>query len=154
MVKKETVLSVVQEVRDLLRGNVNIVVNKPLENKRFVRNADGSFKDKQLPLIWAKENLPTKMTPEVAIEACKKLGTGWRPATDKEWDSIIDRSRYNPAIIPEAEILGLKTDDWYVTSTPYAGDPGSAWCVNLKLGSVGCCYKDGSSYVRPVRLSQ
>lgn len=159
MVKKETVLSVVQELRDLFkefvkRIPVTTTPEKPFENKRLVRNSDGNFTDKQRPLIWAKEDLPTKMTPEAAIEACKKLGEGWRPASDKDFESIIDRSRNNPAIIPEAEVLGLKTDGWYVTSTPYAGDSGFAWCVGLGGGGVDYCIKDGKGYVRPVRVSQ
>ena len=157
--KKETVLSVVQELRDLFREilkrlPIASVFNTPFENKRFIRNADGKLIDKQLSLIWAKEDLPTKMTPAAAIEACKKLGEEWRPCTDKEWDSIIDHSRYNPAIIPEAEVLGLKTDDWYVTSTPFAGNPDCAWCVDLKYGRVRFFYEDYRYYVRPVRSSQ
>jgi hypothetical protein len=159
MKKKETVLSVVQELRDLFKEILKrlasgVALNSPLENKRFIRNADGNFTDKQLPLIWAKEDLPSKMTPGAAIEACKKLGDGWYPASDKEFESIIDRSRYNPAIIPEAEVLGLKTDDWYITNTPHAGYPGYAWYVCLEDGNVGYCSKGNCSYVRPVRSSQ
>jgi len=152
--KKETVLSLLKQIKDILlegRGPVS----KPLfENKRLICNADGNFTDKQLPLIWAKEDLPTKMTQAEAIEACKKLGKGWYSASDKEFESIFDRTRYNPAIIPEAEVLGLKTDDWYVTRTPHAGNPGLAWCVGIKDGVVYYGYKDIKYYVRPVRSSQ
>jgi hypothetical protein len=158
---KGTVLSVVQELRGISREIRDILleargpINKPpFENKRFIQNADGTFTDKERSMTWAKEDLPTEMTREEAIEACKKLGPGWVPFSDEEFESIKDRTRYNPAIIPEAEVLGLKTDGWYVTRTPFAGDPGCAWCVNFKYGIVNWYGKDGKYYVRPVRLSQ
>jgi hypothetical protein len=151
---KETVLSILKRIENILietRGPIN---KPPFENKRLIQNLDGSFTDKQLPLIWAKEDLPAKMTPIAAIEACKKLGEGWRPCTNEEWLSIIDYKKHNPAIIPEAEILGLKTDDWYVSNTPFAGGSDCAWCVDLRYGSVDYCGKGYNSYVRPVRSSQ
>ncbi len=158
-VAKETVLSVVKELRDSIKELIKLLAGRPIlsapfENKRFIQNADGTFTDKKRSIIWAKEDLPTKMTPAEAIEACKKLGPGWIPFSDEEFESIKDRTRYNPAIIPEAEVLGLKTDDWYVTRTPFAGDSDDAWYVNPRDGNVLFYSKDYHNYVRPVRVSQ
>ena len=156
---KETVLTVVKELRDSIKELIKLLTGRPvfsasLENKRLIQNVDGTFADKKIPLVWAKEDLPTKMTPAEAIEACKKLGSEWRPCTNEEWFSIVDYKRHNPAIIPEAEVLGLKTDDWYVSCTPFAGDSGVAWCFGPWDGFVSCSYKDYECYVRPVRVSQ
>ena len=158
-VAKETVLSVVKELRDSIKELIKLlagrpVLSTPFENKRFIQNADGTFTDKKRSIIWAKEDLPTKMTPAEAIEACKKLGPGWVPFSDEEFESIKDRTRYNPAIIPEAEVLGLKTDDWYVTRTPFAGGSDDAWYVLPRGGDVGYYNKGSHGYVRPVRVSQ
>jgi hypothetical protein len=158
-VAKETVLSVVKELRDSIKELIKLLAGRPIlsapfENKRFIQNADGTFTDKKRSMIWAKEDLPTKMTPAEAIEACKKLGPGWVPFSDEEFESIKDRTRYNPAIIPEAEVLGLKTDDWYVTRTPFAGDSDGAWFVGPRFGDVDYCNKGYHHYVRPVRVSQ
>ncbi|MHB8155056.1 MAG: Lcl C-terminal domain-containing protein [Candidatus Omnitrophota bacterium] len=159
MKNKDTVLSVVQELRDLFKEilkhlSVGVALVKPFENQRLVRNSDGNLADKKFPIVWAKEDLPSKMNTEEAAEACKKLGDGWRPASIAELDSIIDRSRCNPAIIPEAEVLGLKTDDWYLSNTPVAGFPSNVWCVGFHYGFVNFCSKGSKYYVRPVRSSQ
>jgi hypothetical protein len=156
MVKKETELSVLKEIRDCIKGKSPICGDASVANTntRFIRNADGSFTDKQLSIVWAKEDLPKKMNFNEAQKACKALGEGWRPASDKEMESLIDRSKYNPAIISEAIVLGLKTDYYYWTSTPYAGDSDGAWCVNFNVGIVNYYGKGCGNYVRAVRSSQ
>ena len=159
MKNKDTVLSVVQEMRDLFKEilkhlSAGVALVKPFENQRLVRNSEGNLADKKFPIVWAKEDLPSKMNTEEAAEACKKLGDGWRPASIAELDSIIDRSRCKPAIIPEAEVLGLKTDDWYLSNTPVAGYPSLVWCVGFYYGIVGNNGKGNKYYVRPVRSSQ
>ena len=159
MKNKDTVLSVVQEMRDLFKEilkhlSVGVALVKPFENQRLVRNSDGNLVDKKFPILWAKEDLPSKMNTEDAAEACKKLGDGWRPASVAELDSIIDRSRCKPAIIPEAEVLGLKTDDWYLSNTPVAGYPSGVWCVGFYGGGVFSSGKGVKYFVRPVRSSQ
>ena len=151
-IKKETELSVLREIRDYLKGG-GVSISNPT-NVRFIRNSDGSFTDKQLSIIWAKEDFPEKMSFIGAQEACKALGKGWRVASDKEMESLIDRSKYNPAIISDAQILGLKTDDWYWTNVPYAGSSDSAWIVGFRYGSMSCDVKGSNNYVWPVRASQ
>jgi len=159
MKNKDTVLSVVQEMRDLFKEilkhlSAGVALVKPFENQRLVWNFDGNLVDKKFPIVWAKEDLPSKMNTEDAAEACKKLGDGWRPASIAELDSIIDRSRCKPAIIPEAEVLGLKTDDWYLSNTPVAGFPSRVWCVDFYYGDVNGLNKGYKYDVRPVRSSQ
>lgn len=56
-------------------------------------------------------------------------------------------------MVPAAVKMGFKTDDWY-WAKELSGNPDYARVVNLRDGSVIGCSKDGSGYVRPVRLSQ
>lgn len=122
-----------------------------ITQERFTKNEDGTIVDHELGITWL-DTLPGTMSWADAKRECEKLGC--RLPTDKELESLIDRSRYNPAIIKGAEILNLKTDDWYWTETEHASWSGSAWIVRFKNGNVDFNFKDGSSYVRPVRPSK
>ena len=153
MKKKETVLSVVQELRDIFKQRLSItVLEKPICSKdgRFVRNADGTVTDKQLNLIWYP-TLPEKFKWEQAKQECEKIGC--RLPTRKELESLLDLAKYKPAIDKEM-FPDTKTDDYYWTSDTCAWGTGYAWYVGLKSGNVYYYNKDYTSYVRPVRSSQ
>ena len=165
--QKETVLDVLKEVRDLLRGKDAVVspaqVIKPrVINDRFTDNGDGTITDKQQKLVWIKDpssipELKNTMTYSEAESACAKLSfagfnSGWRMPTLQEEQSIRDYTKYEPAW--DKDVFGGKYDNWYWTSTPCAWSTGSAWCVTSGNGSVGSGFRGSNSYVRPVRSSQ
>jgi hypothetical protein len=116
---------------------------------RFQKLEDGWIKDNLLGLDWGPSS-DTRMNWSDA----KKYATdkGGRLPTVDELASLVDRSKRKPAIDPV--FTDTKTDDYYWTSTPYAGSSGDAWCVGFYVGIVGYCLKGNSSYVRAVRASQ
>ena len=154
MVKKETVLSVVKEIRNHLKSRFpHTPVLKPeaiVSNEgRFVRNSYGTVTDKQLKLIWYP-TMAKQLTWEEAKKECEKLGC--RLPTTKELYSLVDVSKYEPAI--DKEIFPDTKSDYYWTSDVCAWDAGYAWYVDFSGGRVGGWYKGDSVYVRAVRSSQ
>jgi len=137
--KKETILSILKEIRDALKP-----VTAPIKSEIVIQGN----------LMWGK-TLPKKMTWDEAKQACKKLATGgykdWRLPTIKELISIIDYSKYEPAVID-----GIKEyqSDLYWSNTTYADYTAGAWFVYFYNGLVYYGGKAFSCYVRPVRGGQ
>ena len=130
--------------------------------KRFIGNKDNTVTDTKTGLTWIKDhkilggNFDKTMTYEEAIKACRELDIGdhkdWRLPTREELLTIVDLTRYSPAIDPI--FVNTKTDDWYWTSTPYAPVSGNAWIVYVYNGGVVDVNKGYGYYVRSVRRSQ
>ncbi len=137
--KKETVLSVLKEIRDVLKP-VTIPVKSEI-------TTCGN-------LMWGK-TLSDKMNWKNAMEACKELTIGgykdWRLPTIKELISIIDYSKCKSAVID-----GIKEcqSDSYWSSTTVAGSTDYAWYVYFYVGYVSYDDKGSDYYVRPVRGGQ
>jgi hypothetical protein len=178
---KDTVLSVLREIRSLLKkrlpvfevdlnseawrptfysGKVDIAA-------RFVDNGDGTITDRTTGLMWSKNphtDLPEKfkgtMVWKDVITAYKELSfaghNDWRLPTVEELRSIVDYTRgakeNEPAI--DTKFFPDTKCSWYRTSTPCAFSEGSVWCVNFYYGNVSFVNKDYLEYVRPVRSSQ
>ena len=69
------------------------------------------------------------------------LGGGWKLATREEAESILDLSRFNPAVDPNL-FPGIKPRG-HITATPAAWAPVStAWWVNLFSGDVDVSVTD------------
>ena len=157
MKNKETVLTVAQEQRDLLKELIKrlpgvVAPEKTVCSKdgRFTRNADGTVTDTQLKVVWYP-TLENKLTWEEAKKECAK--TGCRLPTRKELESLVDITKYNPAI--DKDIFpDTKTNDYYWTSDVFAGGSDYAWIVYFSYGRVGYYCKGYYYYVRPVRSSQ
>ncbi len=126
--------------------------------QRLEKLSDGWIRDHYLSALhgkdfaWAPPSLEKHINWQAAEEYAAQYGR--QADIDLELSTLIDRSRRNPAIIPGAEILELKTDDYYWSKTPVAGGSGSAWFAYFCYGYVYYCFKGGNSYVRPVRVSQ
>lgn len=157
MKKKETVLSVVQEQRYLLKELIKRLFGvtspeKPICSKdgRFIRNADGTVTDTQLKLTWYP-TLEKKLTWEEAKKECEKLGS--RLPTTHELFSLIDVNKYSPAIDKEL-FPETKTDDYYWTGDVCPWYTDGARVVAFGFGSVSYNGKGSGNYVRPVRSSQ
>jgi hypothetical protein len=91
-----------------------------------------------------------EVTYAKAEAACAALGEGWRLPTRQELESILDLSRYNPAI--DTERFPDTKSGWYWTSTPCAWSSARAWCVDFGYGYVGDYLRDDYlAFVRAVR---
>ena len=158
MAKKDTVLSVAQEIRDMMKETKKnsvktVVVAK--EDARFVKNTDDSVLDTQTGLIWGP-TLSKQMSWADALKACKDFDLGghkdWRLPTVNELFSLVDRKRYNPAI--DKDFFPDTKSSWYWTCEKRADDADYAWIVGFGGGYVFGDYKVGEYYVRPCRSSQ
>lgn len=164
--KKPTVLSVLIEVRDLLKRDsiTEVPVAKVAKqiNDRFTDNGDGTISDKELKVVWVKDptalgaGFQKALTFDEAKAACAGLSYAghkdWRMPTLKEEQSIRDYTRHDPAW--DKNVFAGKYDNWYWTSAECAWNKDAAWCVNSSYGGVSSNGKSNRSYVRPVRSSQ
>ena len=125
--------------------------------KRLEKRSDGWIKDHFLSkfygkdFLWSPPSLERSITWQEGEDYAAKHGM---QASRFEYNTVIDLTKYNPALIEAAKILELKTDDGYWTRDSYAGNPDNAWYVHLEFGDVGYYYEDDYNYVRPVRSSQ
>lgn len=125
-----------------------MVKKKTASAVRFVALKDGWVSDNLLGIDWSLED--KKMSWNQAKEQ------GINLPTTKQLETLVDRTKFNPAIIEEAKVLNLKTDDWYWAAEPYMNPDwsGLAWVVFFIDGYVDGCSKGDSSYVRAVRPSK
>lgn len=152
--KKETILSLLVEIRDVMKAQKPAVVFSmgftPKSNGRFTTLEDGWVKDGLLGLDWGPSS-DKKMT----LDEAKKyaLNKGGRLPTVEELSRLVDYKRYDPSIDTEF-FPDMKTDDWYWTGTEHAYWSDLAWIVDFESGSVYCYCKGNSNYVRPGRPSK
>ncbi|MHC1655461.1 DUF1566 domain-containing protein [Stenotrophomonas riyadhensis] len=90
-------------------------------------------------LIFTATNIGGSDVPHAECEAAAKalhlLGhTDWDLPTIEEYQLLIDRTRYNPAINTDF-FKGIESD-WYWSKTPAAWSSASAWLVDFSLGGV------------------
>lgn len=117
-----------------------------MEN-RFIDNGD-TVTDQKTGLTWMKEDDGERRTLEEAKAYCEQVGEGWRLPTIDELQTIIDRSKYRPAIDP---VFTNTKSSWYWSSTPYAVNSSGAWVVYFNFGYVDWDGVSSSGFVRPVR---
>lgn len=122
----------------------------------FVDNSNGTVTDTATGLTWQKATAPGTYTWEQALAYCEALTLGgrsdWRLPTRKELRSIVDYSRYNPAI--NTTYFPDTAASWYWSSTTYAFYTNAAWGVGFDYGYDYHSYKRDSGYVRAVRGGQ
>lgn len=130
----------------------------PKTGAKYVDNGDGTITDKATGLMWAKDgtgagcNNGSMLAWDAAITFAEGLTfagySDWRLPNEKELQSIIDYSTYNPAIDP---IFTNTQPASYWCSTTYASASAFAWYVDFYGGDVYYVDKDGEFYVRLVR---
>lgn len=120
----------------------------------FVDNGDGTVTDTVTGLLWQRGDThnDTKITWQDALSYCYRCNLAgyqdWRLPNIREMESIVDLSRYDPAIDPIFDSQPSK----YWSSSTCADIPNKAWNVYFYIGSVESQYKgDESCYVRCVR---
>lgn len=107
-------------------------------------------------LMWQddKTSKTTQKNWQGAKKHCENLKfagfNDWRLPTITELTSIVDYTKYNPAIID-----GFKnvTSDYYWSSSPFVSGSSSAWVVDFRVGGDFWDDESGSRLVRCVRDS-
>lgn len=92
-----------------------------------------------------------------AIEFCKNLNyaghNDWRLPTIEELLTLVDRSKYKPAL-PAGHPFLSGQSSYYWSGSTYAYGTNYAWYVFMDYGFVYNDYKTSSYYVWPVRSGQ
>ena len=118
----------------------------------MIDNGDGTVTDESTGLIWQQET-PISLCWTDAIRFCSDMKlagyTDWRLPTIKELQSLVDYSRYNPAI--DTTYFPTAVSSLYWSSTTYASNTLLVWGVYFYNGHDYTNYKNGSLYVRAVR---
>jgi hypothetical protein len=152
----------VRAVRGGQSGSFDVVDSESMDNASiatgsYTDNGDGTVTDTSTGLRWQQAGSSTNtQTWEQALAYCEGLNLGgytdWRLPTIKELRSLVDYSRYGPAINKTYFPNAVSFFCWVSTTNAYNGF--SAWGVNFNLGYDYIYYKNSSSYVRAVRGGQ
>jgi len=95
----------------------------------------------------------TTYTWQNALKYCEGLTWGnqtdWRLPNVGELDSIVDDRRVSPSI--DTTAFPATPNNYFWSSSSYAGGTTNAWVVSFSYGNVGSLYKADTYYVRCVR---
>lgn len=134
---------------------------------RFTDNGDGTVTDNLTNLVWLKNANcfgPKLWTTALAdaneladglcgLDDDSEAGDWWLP-NSRELFSLIDKSRFSPALPSGHPFTGVQMN-YYWSSTTYAGDTDSAWGVTMLYGSVVFGFKTITfNHVWPVRAGE
>ncbi|MEW6104350.1 MAG: DUF1566 domain-containing protein, partial [bacterium] len=127
---------------------------------RFTIGGNGTVTDNLTGLMWTRNaNLAGARTWQGALDYVAGMNTGanpnygytdWRLPNRKELRSLIDYSKFNPAL-PSGHPFINVSSGVYWSSSSYAPNTGLAWIVPMYSGYFYAYYKSGSLYVWPVR---
>ena len=132
-----------------------IMIGLSLLHADFTKTGD-IVKDSVSHREWQDDAVGSPMLWESAIDYCESLNLGgysdWRLPNLNELQSIVDRSKINPAIVNGFD--NTSSNDYW-SSTTYDRDKHGAWIVSFYYGVVNGSRKGGTSnYVRCVRDGQ
>jgi len=121
-------------------------VGQTMAQARYTYSTNGAeVTDVQAGLVWRRcsegqvwsagicSGTPTTFTHEQAL-AYARTQTVWRIPSVKELSSLVDTSRFNPAI--DGNAFPLTPSAFYWTSSPDVRLPSLAWTVDFGLGGV------------------
>jgi len=143
-----------------------MVASAPVTDVRFTKlDASGkpttgdhvAVHDLKTGLTWTAEPLQggKEMTHAEALKACGEVDifgeADWRAPTIEELLSIVDYTRYDPAVDPE---FFKGPYDWTWSSTIAKYPAGCAWIVALGYGGSDRDGVDNRNLVRAVRAGQ
>lgn len=136
-------------------GWVRAVRGVAFETGRFIDNKDGTVTDSRTDLMW-QQNTEGSMAWEEAIDYCEGLElaghSDWRMPNRNELQSIVDYTRYSPAI--DESVFPKTQPAYYWTSTTWPGYETYANVIDFITGRVDQTYKPATytiPYVRAVR---
>ena len=123
---------------------------------RFSRNNE-VVRDSETGLMW-QDNEDVKTTERIwqdSINYCENLTfagySDWRLPDVKELSSIVDDTKYNPAIY---SVFRNTAASYYWSSTSVASNASFAWGVDFSYGHVYDNAKANSYYARCMRSGQ
>jgi len=135
------------------KAYVRAVRGEDFQN-HFIDKGDGTILDTFTGLMWQK--YPAQDEWEDALSYCDDLDLGghqdWRLPTLKELDSILDLSRFDPAINPSYFPNTLSFRFW--SSTTHITNDIHAWTISIYEGSNFDHIKTKTNYVKAVRGGQ
>jgi len=145
-VKSNYAYGYVRAVREGQCGSLN----------NFIDNGNGTVTNTDTGLMWQQDTAPNAYTWQQAISYCETLTLGgysdWRLPNRNELQSIVDYSRFNPAINPIFNVVSFPN---YWSSTTHAGIPHNALSVYFYMGDFYSYPKSTVPfYVRAVRGGQ
>lgn len=100
---------------------------------QFIKNADGTVTDNKTGLQWSKP-FDANVKFSQVDKTIAALGAGWRLPTVDELQTIIDRSRFSPAI--NTDVFSGFKNYTYWSSTPCAWNKKLMWGVGFDSGNV------------------
>ena len=119
----------------------------------FIDNKNKTVTDQSTGLTWQQEE-PGYMNWGAALDYCNKLDlddkTDWRLPDIKEINSLVDESRYSPAI-DKTYFPNAYYDRCYWSSTSYISYAEHALSICFNYDGFGYYDKNAVSYVRCVR---
>lgn len=124
-------------------------------NTRFIDNGDLTVTDQVTGLTWLKHAnyFEKAMKWAEAVKVCAKLnvaGRQWRLPERLELDSLLDLSRFCPALPEEHPFINVQAA-YYWSATAYASDPNRVWMVDIYVyGCIDHWRKKSLGYAWPV----
>jgi hypothetical protein len=132
------------------------VLNSLLFGADLIRNNNGVVTDTTTNLQWQDNTASVSKIWKDAIIYCNTLvldnNSDWRLPNKNELLSLVDYSKYNPAI--KENIFKNITSSYYWSSTTDSSYTSYAWYVHFGYGNTFYNYKYYSLYVRCVRGGQ
>lgn len=115
----------------------------------------GIVTDTRTGLDW-QQVMEMTGTEADAVDYCASLdlgGTGWRLPSMKELETIVDDSRYKPAIDPIFSFFGTASSSWrtWSSSPLYGLEQAYGWFVDFTDGSAWYQYLVEKGGIRCVR---
>jgi len=136
-------------------GDLQKGVTLPLP--RFTDNGNGTVTDNLTGLMWIQNPDATQRSWLDALVYCNDLTTAgqtdWRLPNRKELLSLVDLGQYSPCL-PSGHLFSNVQNNYYWSSTIYAGSTSGVWYVHMYYGDVNVNDKFNTSYVWPVRGGQ
>jgi hypothetical protein len=127
----------------------------------YIDNGDGTVTDNDTCLMWQQDAPSRTYTWEQALAYCEHLElatyTDWRLPTVRELSSIVDTTRYDPAInitYFSDTVMFNYYYFYYWSSTTYALYSDRAWSGSFYYGYMYAYLKADGNYVRAVRSGQ